>query len=58
MFGGRLGRESVVVSKRFKVFSVFIEATGSDSDSDDGLFDRLDLAPVRKKMALDHENSQ
>lgn len=38
--------------------SVFIEVTGSDSDSDDGLFDRLDLAPVRKKMVLDHENGQ
>ena len=29
--------------------------TVSDSDTDDELFDRLDLAPARKKIGLDPE---
>lgn len=49
-----------LVTRFIHLLVVLMRLADSDSDSDDGLFDRLDLAPVRKKMALQRavENGQ
>lgn len=50
----------LVTRSHLLIVFVLTQLADSDSDSDDGLFDRLDLAPARKKMTLERavENGQ